>query len=614
MTEYNGTILDYLRNISNPKIGAIQFRQRWILKNESLPKRYDGDQQVLVMSVHHVQKFFDDYFLHRLDPNEGVVRHYRDVISGNWGKVWLQSVERMGNFSMTDYPELYSGPLLKNVQDRSGLVTKTTTKLMPPREYQKRTHRRCGKMHDDSLCLQRSSKTEPEKAQTSRKATVQNTFCANQTPAAPEKRTHTSKTTSQLPSSLTTMGASSSVVHQNDHQKEFMSNNVGEQIVLMTAEGLVWNYSSNSYERALFFFDTGAQVSLILEGAAEHLALPVAKTEQCSLSGISGISETFLSHHVVLRIQTAQGRELEFTVKTKPTITTGFPSVHLVERDTLFMEEYGIYLSNTRMRGEHQYPHVLIGLDLYSSFVYEHHPPVQLPTGLRIARTLFGFAAYGRGLLDSQKSCNFSVCCNTINTESEMIKNIFELESLGIMTKEGSDDETAYAYLSQYAKSITYEDHCVIAPFPLKGNIVDLSDNYNMAIRRLIALMKHLEKFPKQKEWYAKILNQYLRDNVIEEVTEPVPAFYNYFDYRQFSPTVYASASYSLFICLPIFVSAPERVRFHFGHPAGQATTDQYRHRCGAEEARRCCTFLCIDIVAVLRRRGLYYASQKSKT
>ncbi|KAK6024435.1 hypothetical protein OSTOST_09753 [Ostertagia ostertagi] len=89
--------------------------------------------KVLVMSVHYVQKFFDDYILHRLDPKEGVVRHYRDVKSGNWGKVWLKGVERMGNFSMTDYPELYSAPLLKNVQDRvrfvyGGISQNTTIK------------------------------------------------------------------------------------------------------------------------------------------------------------------------------------------------------------------------------------------------------------------------------------------------------------------------------------------------------------------------------------------------------------------------------------------------------------------------------------------------------
>ncbi|KAK6046995.1 hypothetical protein COOONC_15502, partial [Cooperia oncophora] len=46
MTDYPGTIYDYLKNISNPKIGAIQFRQRWILKNDSLPERYEDAEQV----------------------------------------------------------------------------------------------------------------------------------------------------------------------------------------------------------------------------------------------------------------------------------------------------------------------------------------------------------------------------------------------------------------------------------------------------------------------------------------------------------------------------------------------------------------------------------------
>ncbi|KAL6742014.1 hypothetical protein Aduo_015214 [Ancylostoma duodenale] len=32
-----------------------------------------------------------------------------------------------------------------------------------------------------------------------------------------------------------------------------------EQIVLMTAEGSVWNERTNQFEKILFFFDTGAQ-------------------------------------------------------------------------------------------------------------------------------------------------------------------------------------------------------------------------------------------------------------------------------------------------------------------------------------------------------------------
>ncbi|ETN82475.1 hypothetical protein NECAME_17699, partial [Necator americanus] len=68
--------------------------------------------------VHHVTKFFDDHWTYQLEPNEGVVRHYRDIAAGNWGKIWLNSVEKMGDFSMTDYPKQFESDLLENVKKR----------------------------------------------------------------------------------------------------------------------------------------------------------------------------------------------------------------------------------------------------------------------------------------------------------------------------------------------------------------------------------------------------------------------------------------------------------------------------------------------------------------
>ncbi|KAL6737390.1 hypothetical protein Aduo_011037 [Ancylostoma duodenale] len=151
LTDVDGTIHDYLRNISesSPQFGSIQFRQRWILKNESAPNLYVGDDQVslwmptrryhntshvgppghttkcivdpkkvLIMNVHTVAKFFDGYQQYAMKPEEGVVRHYRDVVAGDWGKWWLKSVEAMGNFSMTDYPEQLASKLMENVQKR----------------------------------------------------------------------------------------------------------------------------------------------------------------------------------------------------------------------------------------------------------------------------------------------------------------------------------------------------------------------------------------------------------------------------------------------------------------------------------------------------------------
>ncbi|CAJ0605349.1 unnamed protein product [Cylicocyclus nassatus] len=111
-TDYSGT------GLTDDNIGGIRFRQRWILKNETLPERYVDANQVLIMYVHDVAVFFENYTMYRMKPEEGVIRHYRDVNAGQWSKKWLGGIERMGNFSMTDYPEKWANELLSKVQKR----------------------------------------------------------------------------------------------------------------------------------------------------------------------------------------------------------------------------------------------------------------------------------------------------------------------------------------------------------------------------------------------------------------------------------------------------------------------------------------------------------------
>lgn len=108
-------------------------------------------------------------------------------------------------------------------------------------------------------------------------------------------------------------------------------------------------------------------------------------------------------------------------------------------------------------------------------------------------------------------------------TKSDMIRAMFELESLGISTNEGLQEDETYSYLAKYGKSIKFEDNRVTAPFPIKENITELTNNRNMAMKRLIAQVKHLNAHQVQKRWYEKTIQQYLQDDVIEEVREPVP-------------------------------------------------------------------------------------------
>lgn len=112
--------------------------------------------------------------------------------------------------------------------------------------------------------------------------------------------------------------------------------------------------------------------------------------------------------------------------------------------------------------------------------------------------------------------------CKTLVSESDILKNRFELEGIATSSKEGEEDEDGYAYLFRYAKLIRNEEESLSAPLPLKANALDLSDNYCLAHRRIIALLRHLGKL--QNEWCIKIINQSLEHDIIEEVIAPVPS------------------------------------------------------------------------------------------
>ncbi|CAP29083.2 Protein CBG09519 [Caenorhabditis briggsae] len=163
MTKYPGTILDYLREVKDDSVAGIQFRQQWIMKTEFLPEKYEGDKQVkicifskrnfkvfrlmnglrlfvgtiLPLSDHQdtlsnalPSMMYPGYHIHELKPEEGLVRHYRDLQMWNWGKTWLKEIVAMGPMSMTDYPAKYQ----KNLTDAVKTRTKYVYENYHPRE------------------------------------------------------------------------------------------------------------------------------------------------------------------------------------------------------------------------------------------------------------------------------------------------------------------------------------------------------------------------------------------------------------------------------------------------------------------------------------------------
>ncbi|CAJ0605298.1 unnamed protein product [Cylicocyclus nassatus] len=101
-TNYSKTLRSYLKELNDDKIGGIQFRQRLVLQNAALPRRYTEANQiaswmptrrfhntsrvgrqwkcivdpkkVLFMRKHKPDAFLKGYWLHQMKPEEGIVR------------------------------------------------------------------------------------------------------------------------------------------------------------------------------------------------------------------------------------------------------------------------------------------------------------------------------------------------------------------------------------------------------------------------------------------------------------------------------------------------------------------------------------------------------------
>ncbi|PAV87676.1 hypothetical protein WR25_19101 [Diploscapter pachys] len=149
MTLFNGTVVDYLKQVKDPLIGNLQFRQTWLMKTETQPERYVNDEETVkwmptqrylntssvgphghttkcivrsntvgAMFVHYPIVFYPGYKKHEMEPREGVVRHYRDLNLGNWGKTWLKDVEKFGPFQNTKMDLVTSHKLIDAVVKR----------------------------------------------------------------------------------------------------------------------------------------------------------------------------------------------------------------------------------------------------------------------------------------------------------------------------------------------------------------------------------------------------------------------------------------------------------------------------------------------------------------
>ncbi|EYC16984.1 hypothetical protein Y032_0032g2602 [Ancylostoma ceylanicum] len=257
------------------------------------------------------------------------------------------------------------------------------------------------------------------------------------------------------------------------------------QTVLMTAEGSVWNAKKRQFEKVLFLFDSGSQKTVIEEKLAEQFALPKVRSQMCTVSGDGGHTETFKCHTVSLKIGTAFGEDIETVVETRQVITNGSPSVILSQNDAAFLKAKEIYLANPNIRGECQIPRILIGLDYYHDLVTGH--VTRTPSGLHVAKTVFGPTIYGSGSTEVRQveSVSYNLTAVWENTEYLEPQKSSELGGLVTASEERRKSGKSSKYSDKHTKEVFHAYGSTTSSLPLKEAATDVAKLHSVATRRL---------------------------------------------------------------------------------------------------------------------------------
>ncbi|EYC00122.1 hypothetical protein Y032_0118g783 [Ancylostoma ceylanicum] len=253
----------------------------------------------------------------------------------------------------------------------------------------------------------------------------------------------------------------------------------------MTAEGSIWNAKQQQFKKVLFCFDSGAQKTVIEEKLAEEFGLPKGRTRLCSVSGSGGHTDTFTCYTVSLKIGTAFGEDIETVVETRPVITNGFPSVRLSQNDSAFLKANEIYLANSNIRGEHQIPRILVGLDYYHDLITGH--VTKTSSGLHVAKTVFGPTIYGSGSTEVSQieSVNYNLTAVWENTKYLAPQKSSELDELGTPSEERRKGGKSLKYSDEHTKEVFHAYGFTTSSFPLEEAATDVAKHHSAAKRRL---------------------------------------------------------------------------------------------------------------------------------
>ncbi|KHJ76592.1 hypothetical protein OESDEN_23788, partial [Oesophagostomum dentatum] len=283
---------------------------------------------------------------------------------------------------------------------------------------------------------------------------------------------------------------------------------------------MIFNEEEMDYQPVNLLLDSGAQRSFIKSGLSSGLELSIIRSTSFTTSGMGELQETFNSNevHITLKGLHSSKKLKKLSVHTKEKLTTRLETAQLSEDDLKFISARDLNIAQQTLSKSSVSPDILIGQDLLSSIIDHSIPVLTLPSGLILTPTVFGYTISGSSLATWKTAFaqiqEGALVVATPNVSSkddykQDIKHLYELEALGIKTENDPDEDSILKFMDDYRKTIEIKDQTITAGFPFKDNAEKLKDNFNIAFRRLQALLRTLQKDKDKLKLYNETLQAY---------------------------------------------------------------------------------------------------------
>ena len=293
----------------------------------------------------------------------------------------------------------------------------------------------------------------------------------------------------------------------------------GGLILLQTARVQLMNPTTVKKGSCRLILDTGSQRTYISRKMQMDLGLKAAGTEYLSIGAFGGGTTRAKEHDVVeIAVQGGNSETLYMKAVVVEKICSPLQGQRINIARNYYTHLDGLLLAD-QDDGCSIEVEVLVGLDNYwrivtGKIIRGNKGPVAIES--KFGYVLSGPSKSSNFMVANESSIEIMTNTLVVDTNSDNllqeIQKFWRLESIGI-----SEGPT---WTQKIKEKISFIDGKYEVELPWKETHNVLGDNYRLARNRLHSLLKRLRKDPEMLRKYADIMDQQIKDGILERVTE----------------------------------------------------------------------------------------------